>query len=268
VVLMGGTALLAVAVGPLYCANLCPFGAAQELLALLGMGVRPSRHLERKTRYVRYVVLALLVGAWMLTGSRSVISADPLVHVFSGKLSGVMLTLVVAVALISVFSFRFWCRTFCPVGALLSLGGRVAVALRLVPDKRYGLCDLGARTDRDGECLHCNRCLTGSTLTAARMKARRWAFGARNIDRWTRLAVAGVGIVFAAAVLSPSPPLPGAEDSSSGRPRDVRVDRIRELIQEDRLSDHEALYWHPLEEQEPPADGPPPSGDGGTDPSH
>ncbi len=242
-VLMGGAGILAVTVGPLYCSSVCPFGAAQELLSLFGLGVRPSLATEMKARYLRFVVLAVVVAGWMLTGSRSLAAADPLVHAFSGRLAGPMLLLVVVVGLLSLFSFRFWCRTFCPVGALLSLGGRVGLALGLTPAKRYRACDLGARRDRDGECLHCNRCLTGATMTPSKLRARQLRFDLPTVDRWMRIAIIGVGLILVAAVLGGSPAAPG-DPTGRGKPRNVDVDRVKALIEQGDLSGEEALYWH------------------------
>jgi polyferredoxin len=250
-VLMAGAGLLAVLFGPVYCANMCPFGAAQELLALLGLGVRPTSVMERRGRYLRYVVLAAFVSAWMLTGSSSLLAADPLQHAFSGKLaSGAMLLAAVAL-LLSLFSFRFWCRTFCPVGALLSLGGRIGLALGIAPRKEYAVCDLGAVRDRDTECLHCNRCLTAATLTPERMGSKLLKFPRSAVDVWSMIAVGAVALLFAGVIAVGSPSEPAATTPSGGTPRDVDMEVIRTLIEEKKLSDHEALYWKRLSDPEP-----------------
>jgi hypothetical protein len=259
-VLMTGAIVLALAFGPIYCANACPFGAAQELLSLARLCVRPSPHLERRMRYVRYVVLAALLGGWMLTGSRSLVAADPLGQAFAGKLAGGAMLLAAIALVASLFSFRFWCRTFCPVGALLSLAGRIGLALRIAPRKRYDLCDLGAVGDRDVECLHCNRCLTDATLTHEKLGAKLVRFPRSSIDRWARMVVAGTVIVVAGVILAGSPAVPEmTEPRSQVTARQVDVDLIRRLIEERKLSDHEALYWRTIDGQEglAPETGPP-----------
>jgi hypothetical protein len=244
-VLVAGAALLTLLLGPVYCANVCPFGAAQELLGLLGLGVRPSARLERRMRYLRYVTLAVFLCGWALTDSRALVDADPLAHAFAGKLaSGAMLVAGVAL-LLSLFSFRFWCRTFCPLGALLSLGGRFALAARLLPPRSYHLCDMGASRPRDVECLQCNRCLTHATLTRDRLGSRLLRFPARSLDRWARMVVLGMLLLIVGVVLSGSPGEPAATSPSTGTAREVDVDRIRSLIEEGKLSDEEALFWSP-----------------------
>lgn len=250
VVLMGGAGILALLLGPLYCGSICPAGAAQELLSLAGPGIRPGPELERRARYIRYLVLAITVVVWMLSGSRAVVDADPLAHIFSGSMPTAVLLLVIASASLSIFSYRFWCRTFCPVGALLSLGGKVALALGLSPPKRYGLCDLGARADRDGECLHCNRCLSGTTLTGRKLRARRLILGRSTIDRWARLAILGVGALVVAAAISVSPDVPLVAPPSTGVPREVEMDEIHRLLESGRLSDKEALFWRSLSDDD------------------
>jgi spermidine synthase len=246
-VLMAGAGLLALAFGPLYCGSLCPFGAAQELLSLAGLNVRPSARLERRTRYLRYVVLAACVSGWTITGSEALLAADPLQHAFAGRWTGTALVLVVPALALSLFLHRFWCRTFCPVGALLALGGRIGLALGVAPRKRYDLCDLGAVRERDAECLHCNRCLTGSTLTQERLQARAVRFPRATVDRWAVIAIGAVGILLAGTVLLTDPAVPVASSPGTGTARDVDLERIRSLIEENRLSGQEALYWESLD---------------------
>jgi len=61
----------------------------------------------------------------------------------------------------SLFYFRFWCRYFCPAGAFLALGNKLALLQRLAPKRRFEHCDLGVREEYDIDCIRCNRCLTG-----------------------------------------------------------------------------------------------------------
>ena len=49
-------------------------------------------------------------------------------------------------------------------------------------------------------------------------------------------------------VMPASADYPGASLASGGQPRDVDLQRIRKLIQEKKLSDHEAEFYKKLEE--------------------
>jgi polyferredoxin len=83
-------------------------------------------------------------------------------HAFRGRLSGWMGALVAVVLLGSLVYVRFWCRYFCPLGAFLALGNKLALLQRLAPQRRFEHCDLGVRDEFDLDCIRCGRCLTGA----------------------------------------------------------------------------------------------------------
>jgi polyferredoxin len=67
----------------------------------------------------------------------------------------------------SLIHVRFWCRYLCPLGALLALSNKVALAPRFAPPRRFGHCDLGVRGEFDLDCIRCNRCLGGRDTRAS-----------------------------------------------------------------------------------------------------
>jgi len=78
-----------------------------------------------------------------------------------GGLGGWMLLLATAALLGSLVYVRFWCRYFCPLGAFLALGNKIALLGRLAPKRRFEHCDLGVRGEYDLDCIRCGRCLGG-----------------------------------------------------------------------------------------------------------
>ncbi len=158
-VLVAGALLLSLGFGQVYCGLLCPFGAVQELAGKLGLRRRVSPDLDRRARFLKHGVLAVVVIAAALFGADRVLAFDPLGVAFSGKASPLMWGLIVLVLAASVFWFRFWCRYLCPVGAFFSLFNRIALLSRLARPKTYAHCDLGVRSRFDLDCLQCNRCL-------------------------------------------------------------------------------------------------------------
>jgi spermidine synthase len=154
--------------GPVWCGYLCPFGALQELLGRAGRLLRlrsyPDRSVETRVRFVKYVLLAavLLVGWW--TGETWRAAFDPMQHVFAGRWTGWVGALTVVVLGAAVIHFRFWCRYFCPVGALLNLGNKLALAGRFGPARRIERCDLGVTHEYDVDCIRCQRCVEGRDL--------------------------------------------------------------------------------------------------------
>jgi hypothetical protein len=163
--LLGFVALTTLLFGQVWCGYLCPFGAAQELISRLGrrLGLRsyPDRPLEQRVRLLKFLLLGLLLIAVWLSGEPLWASFNPMQHAFGGHLSGWMAALVALVLLASLVYVRFWCRYFCPLGALLALGNKLAFLQHLAPRRRFEHCDLGVRGELDLDCIRCGRCLSG-----------------------------------------------------------------------------------------------------------
>jgi len=163
--LLGFAGVTMLLFGQVWCGYLCPFGALQELISRLGhrLGLRtyPDRPLEQRMRYIKYVLLStVLIMVW-ITGEGTWATFDPMQHLFGGRLSGWMLWLTGLVLIGALFHYRFWCRYFCPMGAFLALGNKLALLQGLAPKRRFEHCDLGVKGEFDLECIRCNRCLTG-----------------------------------------------------------------------------------------------------------
>lgn len=163
--LIGFIGLTALLFGQVWCGYLCPFGALQELASRLGwlLGLRsyPDRRLDQPMRWIKFLLLAFVLIAVWVSGETTWASFDPMQHAFGGRLAGWMLVLVVLVLLGSLFYVRFWCRYFCPMGAFLALGNKIALLQRLAPKRRFEHCDLGVRGEFDLDCIRCSRCITG-----------------------------------------------------------------------------------------------------------
>jgi polyferredoxin len=163
--LLGFIGVSSLLFGQVWCGYLCPFGALQELASRLGwrLGLRsyPDRRLEQRVRWLKFAMLAFVLIAVWVSGEPIWASFDPMQHAFGGRLEGWMLVLVILVLVGSVFYVRFWCRYFCPMGAFLALGNKIALLHRLAPKRRFEHCDLGVRADFDLDCIRCNRCISG-----------------------------------------------------------------------------------------------------------
>ncbi|MBW2526289.1 MAG: 4Fe-4S binding protein, partial [Deltaproteobacteria bacterium] len=131
-----------------------------------------SESVHSRARYAKYLLLAVALVAAALGAAERVVAFDPLAVAFSGSYDGLTFALLGALLLLCLRFFRFWCRYFCPVGALLHLLNRVSVLGRLTRPKRYGRCDLGVRSSDDVDCIQCNRCLTALPRGAPRCAAR------------------------------------------------------------------------------------------------
>jgi polyferredoxin len=113
----------------------------------------------------------MLVAVWV-GGDPTWASFDPMQHAFGDRLLGWMGALVAAVLVGCLFYVRFWCRYFCPMGAFLALGNKIAILNRLAPPRRFEHCDLGVRGEHDLDCIRCARCTGGGDTQVSPRSAR------------------------------------------------------------------------------------------------
>ena len=164
------TFLFALFRGRLFCGHICPFGALQELLGKLSksMGQPGAKIL----RFPRFIFLPLLLLLASHVGSLSSFTPDPIFLLFGGIRETSALVLLLLIALSSLFVCRLWCRSFCPLGALLTnvaclapspivLSGPNCASCKVCSNN----CPVGAiRTIQDevkvvdSDCILCGRC--------------------------------------------------------------------------------------------------------------
>lgn len=163
--LLGFVAVSSLLFGQVWCGYLCPFGAIQEFCSRLGrrLGLRayPGRSLDHWARLLKYLLLAALLVLVWTTGEATWATFNPMQHAFGGQLGGWQLGLTGTVLVIALVYYRYWCRYFCPLGAFLALGNRLAFLQHLGPRRRFEHCDLGVKGDYDLDCIRCHRCRSG-----------------------------------------------------------------------------------------------------------
>ncbi|MEE8425550.1 MAG: 4Fe-4S binding protein [Elusimicrobiota bacterium] len=148
--------------GQVYCGFVCPFGALQEMFWEMGRRLGLKSYVEaglsRGMRYVKFVILPAALGLYWITERTAWITFNPMQHAFSLKFGTLMAILIATVLGSSLFYFRFWCRYFCPTGALLALFNKLALWRRGAPRRMFSLCDLGVGGEFDVDCIECRRC--------------------------------------------------------------------------------------------------------------
>ena len=266
---LAGTFLLVIAVplsviifGNIYCGYICPFGAAQELLGY----VVPKRFKQpvaiekmQKARFVKYVVLLILIIVFFLSRNRTTLGSDPLISFFNFQfwaVTGGSILLIAAIALIgSVYYPRFWCLYLCPVGAFLSLLNNMQILKRYLPAKKFGSCEFGLTGRDKNDCISCDRCRYQPKVAAKKDRLPRPEHApAKVLSRYFVVGVlASAALVSTVSISRFLQVIPAGlgqtavSVSSGGEPRDVDLQRIRTMIRQKRLSDREAEFYKKLE---------------------
>ncbi|WP_227818076.1 4Fe-4S binding protein [Nitrogeniibacter aestuarii] len=117
-----------------FCGWLCPFGALQEFVGQLARALRmPRLKLALRTRrrlgLLRYVALALIVGAAFVAPRQADLIAEiePFKTVITTGFDRAWpyLGWAIVTLLCGAFYYKAFCRFLCPLGAAMSLGGRL-----------------------------------------------------------------------------------------------------------------------------------------------
>lgn len=177
-----------VLVGRFFCGFFCSFGAVQDLLWLgshrlraLFPGKRNLKKADRIFRFAKYAVLFYFI-IFIWSGVTAVKTAGPWQvfgqYVSFGHWPGLKLLLSVGGVLLllifigSLFVRRFFCRYFCPMGAIYSLISQTSFLKIDKPRKECGKCHLCTSkctmgmdlTKKDriagGECISCQKCVS------------------------------------------------------------------------------------------------------------
>ena len=188
--MLGILVLYGIILGRYICGFLCPFGLIQELFHKIKTPKIKKGRVTRVLSYLKYVILVVFVviipllyglrdvplpafckyicPAGTLEGAFGLLSNE----INAGKLSmlGPLFTwkfaLMVSFIVGSIFLFRFFCRFFCPLGALYGLFNKISIfGIRLERSKctSCGLCTAKCQMDvrhvGDHECISCGECI-------------------------------------------------------------------------------------------------------------
>ncbi len=192
--------LLGLLLGRAICGFLCPFGLIQELLHKIPSPKLKKNKVTKVFSYFKYVILGVFVVMIPLAFSTklpvpgfckyicpdgTLIGAIALLinpsnaDMFSmlGPLFTWKFCLLVAFLVSSVFIYRFFCRFFCPLGAIYGFFCKVAMlGVKLDKEKCISCgkcveqCQMDIRHVGDHECIHCGKC-----IPVCPTKAIRWS---------------------------------------------------------------------------------------------
>ncbi len=190
--IIGILALFGLILGRTICGFLCPVGLGQELLYKIKTPKIKKNRVTRVLSYFKYVVLIVLVVILTIVISAVTGSATPAfckyicpAGTFGGgvgllanpenanyfeMLSGLFtwkFALLVAIIVLCVFCYRFFCRFLCPLGAIYGFFNKFAfLGVKLDKEKctDCGLCIDHCKMDvkhvGDHECIECGECIS------------------------------------------------------------------------------------------------------------
>ncbi len=172
--------LVAILFGAFFCGTICPFGSFQEWTGKIGKKLFPKHYnkivppkLDRVLRFLRYVVLALVVYQTAVTATLVFQAVDPYYALFNFFTDEVAVTAYIALALTFLLSLiieRPWCKYFCPYGAFLGLFNHFSLfGIRRNPNtcvhckKCDAVCPMNIEVStkdmvRDHQCIRCYQC--------------------------------------------------------------------------------------------------------------
>lgn len=195
--------LFGLLLGRTVCGFLCPVGLFQDLVYKIKTPKLKKSKFTRIFSYFKYVLLVGLVvivpimfavqtpssavpgfckyicPAGTLGGAVSLLSNPNNASMFAmlGPLFTWKFALLVVIVVASVFIYRFFCRFFCPLGAIYGLFCKIAL-LGVKLDKNKctdcGLCLSACKMDikhvGDHECINCGDCISACPTKAISWK--------------------------------------------------------------------------------------------------
>ncbi len=167
--------------GRVFCGYICPLGAGQEWLRVLGkkLGFKQNYELPAKAdkylRFAKYLLLIVIVYYSFYFGDLIFRNYGPynalmhLGHEIDEK--PVAYIVLVIVIVISLFTKSFWCRYLCPLGAFFGIIRKFSF-LKINRDAKTciscGMCDracpaglqiMMSEQIKNSDCISCGKCV-------------------------------------------------------------------------------------------------------------
>ena len=175
---------LAVLAGRLYCAYICPFGAATEFLGRLsGSPLRVSADWDRRLRRVKYAVLLAAPLLYLLSRNDGVFLVEPFSDTFTFGFLGaagdasLRIGWLMFLGVASLLVFRFFCRYLCPAGAAMAFLARHRLLGRIRPEgcAECGECMVSCPKGTD-RTSNIERPTSNFERKSSMSDVRRWMF--------------------------------------------------------------------------------------------
>ncbi|MBW9153112.1 FMN-binding protein [Clostridium estertheticum] len=169
--------------GRFFCGWVCAFGTYNDFLYLLSKKVfkinfKVNEEVDKVLKYVKYVVLLLLVIVVWTMGSKVLDTTSPwdafaqitnFPQVLFDYTIGVALLLLITIG--ALFVERFFCRYLCPLGAVFNILSKIGILKIKKPSDKCGKCRLCTNNCSmglslykvesvcGGDCINCFKCI-------------------------------------------------------------------------------------------------------------
>ena len=185
------------------CGFLCPFGLIQDLLHKIKTPKLKKSRFTRVLSYLKYVILGVFVigipliyalqkipftlpafckyicpsGTLLGAGGLLANKANDSMFSMLGPLFTWKFLLLVVFIVGAIFIYRFFCRFFCPLGALYGLFNKISWVGMKVEQPRctncglcIGKCEMDVLHVGDQECIACGKCVNACPTGAITYK--------------------------------------------------------------------------------------------------
>lgn len=178
IVLVAIFMVLTFVAGRIFCGQLCPIGAVQELI-YTDPKHKTNAAQKRVIMAFRFIWFVLILVAGILF-SVAVLRIFGIKEFFYLDLNAPFFSVFVILIAISLFFYRPFCRFFCPFGVLLSLAAAKSQykIRRTDACTRCGACERACPAAEAGagdakmECYLCGRCIRACPTEGALMYSR------------------------------------------------------------------------------------------------
>jgi polyferredoxin/major membrane immunogen (membrane-anchored lipoprotein) len=173
--------------GRFFCGFMCAFGTLGDAVHFIGSKVfkikyRMPEEADRKLKWVKYALLVILIITWIAGigvfsgwspwdafGSLLALPPD-FAYAFQSLTIGTILLLLIIIG--SLFVERFFCRYFCPMGAIFALSSKLRIAKIKKTRTGCGKCMVCTNSCKMGiplyqsdkvssrECIACMKCVS------------------------------------------------------------------------------------------------------------
>ena len=202
--IIGILALFGIIFARTICGWLCPIGLGQELLYKFRTPKMKKNRITRVMSYFKYVILFILVVVIPLLYALRDVPLPAFCKYIcpAGTIGGAIallfhpnnaamfdmlgpqflwkLAILIVFIVSSIFIYRFFCRFFCPLGAIYGFFNKIAL-LGVKVDKEkctdcgkcVSVCQMDIKRVGDHECIHCGRCVSVCSAQAIRWKGSK-----------------------------------------------------------------------------------------------